>query len=517
MSITIVDVETPDGWRRYTDTAGVVVDGQPYQPRLEGTGGYARHLFEPGATLGAGSAEAKPIPLTNADRVLDALHRQVDGRRIVVRQGEPDAEGRPPKDGGSYTIVFQGRMEPVELDGDVAELRILSRGQAIAEAPVTTVRFDGTATSGGAGLGGGAEMAGKPRPILVGYAYNFEPPWANAFDLVCQVSQGGPGHSAAFGFVKDRGAAITAGTQHATLAALRAAAEAATVTPSTYDWYSGDDGTWLALGSTPAGVVTVEATEGGGRTVAEVAAWLLEQADDVASGNVLGVAAMNGHVPGESGIWIRPEDRTLGSALEEVLAGVGSWYDSLDDLTVTVAAWRAPEASDQAIAEWELLGDPDLLSSGDVGGGAPVREVLAGYRRNYTPLNKSELEETMAAPDAAALSQEWLLTAPATVPDATTRNPLAQAMRIDTSFRRLADAERIRDRHRDLRTNGIDLFRLPLPTARVRVDIGQGVTVTTARFGLAAGALCGVIGRDTTGRTVDDISVTDLIAWRPSP
>ncbi|MFX4223527.1 MAG: hypothetical protein ACMVO3_22645 [Thalassobaculum sp.] len=516
MTITIVDVETRSGWRYFTDTAEVRVSRIPYLPLLMSTGGFRRHLFSPGSTLGAGQSEAEPILLANADRALDDLHRSVDGRRIIVRQGEPDSEGRPPRDLSSYTVVFQGRMDPADFTGDVVRLQPLNRQTVISEGLVTETRFDGTATSGGAGLGGSVDLAGKPHPLLVGYAYNVEPAAANPFDQIYMVSQGWPGHSAVLHFVKDRGVSITPDTQHATLADLRAVAEAASITTSRYDWYSGDDGTWFALGSLPAGIVTVEATEGGGRTTAETAEFLLERSSEVTAGLVQGVAAMNSFAPGESGIFVGTEDRTIGSALEQVLELVGYWHDALDGSGVVVGAWREPEGSDQTISENETLDDIDLLSTNDVGGGAPVKEVLVGYRRNYTPLTKSDLDATAAVSDALALSQEFLVTTPATVADAVARNPLAQTMRLNTSFRYAADAERIRDRQRDMRASGIDLFKVPVATTTATAGVGRGVTVTNRRHGLTR-ALCGVLGRESAGRTVDNIAVTDLIIWRPSP
>lgn len=511
MSVTIIDVETRTGWRYFTDSARVIIDRRPYEPRLETTGGYTRHQFQPGATMGPGEAVAKSFVLSNSDRSLESLHRTVDGRKIVVRVGDLDTDGKPPRTLSAYPITFQGRIENCEFEGDLAELRILSRQTAIAEALVTDVRFDGTATSGGAGAGGNVELAGKPEPILLGYAYNFSPPSANPFDGVYQVSRGWSGHSVVFEWVRDRGAEITPGSSHASLSALLGA----TPTGGQYDWYTGDDGTFIYPGSPAEGVITVAATEGGGRTVAEVAQWLLEQSTEVTVGSVAGVAAMNTAVPGEAGIWIGTEDTTIGTALEEVLRGVGYWVDDLNNLTVSLGYWDAPQAPAQTISAWETLDDIDLLSTSDVGGGAPISQVLIGYRRNYTPLNKSELIDTVATEVASPLSEEYRL-ARSEVYNALALNPLAQTMRLDTSLKELDDAQRIADHHRDLRATGIDLFRVPLATSRATADIGGAVTITNPRFGLAA-ALCGVLGRDTTGRTVDGIAVTDFVIWRPTP
>lgn len=516
MTITIVDVETRDGWVYLTDTAEVKVGRNPYLPLLESTGGYTRHLFAPGSTVGPGESAADPIRIANTDRQLNRLHRTVDGRRIIVRQAVPDSEGRPPEDPAAYTTTFEGLIEVADFVGDSVDLIILNRQTAIAEGLVTDRRFDGTATAGGAGLGGAAELAGNPHPILIGHAYNFEPSVANPFDLIYMVSQGWPGHSVVFHFLKDRGISITPGTQHATLAGLRAVAEAGTVPDSEYDWYTGDDGTFFALGSEPDGVVTVEATEGGGRTVAEVAELLLLRSPLLSEGDIRGVSAMNASVPGESGIYIPAEDRAIGSCLEELLLGLGSWHDALDGTGVVLIPWDLPTSAVQHIDEWECLEDIDLLSTNDEGGGAPIKEMLIGFRRNYLPLSKSDLDETAAVADAIALSQEWLVTDPAIVAGAVSRNPLARTMRLNTSLRYRADAERIRDRHRDSRANGVDLFRVQLPTLRTRAAVGQGVTISNAQFGLDV-SLCGVLGRSTTGRTVDDIPITDLIIWRPSP
>jgi hypothetical protein len=513
-SVTLIEVETRSGWRYFADTGGIIIGRQPYDPRVEATGGYFRHLFAPTATLGPGAAEAKPVLLANADRALDGLHRAVDGRRIVIRTGDRLADGRPSGNIDDYPVTFQGRIETARFPGDSVELAVLSRQTAIAEALVTDVRFDGTATSGGAGVGGNAELAGKPLPTLVGTAFNFLPPYGNAFDYVLCVSRGWPGHSAAINAVRDAGVALTAGTARATLALLLAASPAS----GEYDWYSGDDGTWIKLGAKPAGAVKVDATEGGGRTVARVAEFLLSLSPEVSTVN--GGPLMDSRAPWPAGRWIGPEDTALGVALEDALRGVGSWTDDLSGGGVTLRFWDAPQAPVAAIAEWEVLDDNiELLSSNDAGGGSPIRELLVGYRRNYSPDDAGTLDSAVDTDVASLLGQEWSIETAAD-PDVLAANPLAQTLRLDTALATAEGAAAIAAHHLDLRKSGIDIYRAPLPTSRVGVDIGQTITLTARRFGLSdvpGGAVCGVLGRDTTGRRVEDISQTDLILWRPTP
>ena len=509
-TITLVEIETRSGWRHFTDTGGIVIGTTPYAPRLIGNGGYFRHLFAPAATLGPGGAEAKPVVLANADRALDGLHRAVDGRQIVVRQGDRLAGGWASGDIDDYPPVFRGRIQTAQFAGDTVEMVILSRQEAISETLLMDRRFDGTATSGGAGIGGNDELAGQPFPVLVGTAFNFAPPFANAFDQVMQISAGWPGHTVAIGQVLDRGVALTPGTGHATLALLLAASPASGV----YDWHSGTDGTFIKLGAAPDGTVTVTATEGGGRTVASCAAFLLGLAD---SGPVNGAATLAARASGPAGIWIGPEDTTIGTALERVLSGVGWWVDDLNDESVTVGYWDAPQTPVQSIAAWEVL-DPgiELLSSNDAGGGSPIREMLIGYRRNHQVLEKSALDAAVASNVASLLAQEYSL-AERGDPTVLLENPLAETLRVDTSLAILPDAQGIANHQFALRRTGIDIYRVPMATSRVRADIGQSVTLTNPRFGLAGGAVCGVLGRDTTGRRIDGISTTDLILWRPTP
>ena len=116
-----------------------------------------------------------------------------------------------------------------------------------------------------------------------GQVFNISPPLVNTSKLTYQIS-----HKAinAIDAVYVGGATVTAGSSHASLAAL----QAATVTGGTYDYYlgSGSAGAYFRLGSSPTQQVTCDATEGAAssnRTAAQIAKQVLLDAG-VASGEI---------------------------------------------------------------------------------------------------------------------------------------------------------------------------------------------------------------------------------------
>lgn len=516
--VTVLDIATRAESIHAADAPWVVIGSQPYLPAILSTGAIRRHLFQPQATLGDGVAEIAAIVLDNTDRRWDRYHRLVDGRPITQRRASRSS--RNPDD---YTQLFAGVIETATYKGNEWELQVLSRRTAIAEELVQTKRYDGTATTGEAGVGGGEDLEGKPEPILIGSAFNVSPPRANPHVPVFQLSTGWPGHAVAIEFVRDSGADIAAGTQHPTLAALLATAPSA----GTYDWYSGDDGTYFVLGSAASGEVTVAATEGGGRTIAECAERILLRSTRLVAGDVHGVGAMNAAMAGQGGVWFGASDTTIGQALTEVLSGIGSWVDNLDDQSVTLYPWgQLPAVADQDInadtgvlgagtdRDWETLDEGiDLVSTQDVGGGAAVSEVIVGYQRNYTVQTRTQVAG-VAEPRIARLEQDWL-TVSAVDDAARAVNALTPPMRINTALASKSDAERVAALQLDLRRGGIDIYRVPISALRVATDIGGTIRLTSNKYGLER-ALCGVLGREDSGRTVQGAQMTTLIVWRPS-
>ncbi len=124
-------------------------------------------------------------------------------------------------------------------------------------APLQPSKYGGT-NAGGQGVDGEADIRGLVKPILYGVVSNIPPVRVNASQLIYQVAD----RPAAILCVRDGGLALPAGVARETLATLQSNSPA----PGSYDTYSGPEGTFFKLGTTPVFQIACDAQEGQGRT-----------------------------------------------------------------------------------------------------------------------------------------------------------------------------------------------------------------------------------------------------------
>ncbi len=470
--------------------------GGYHDPRLIQPANLTRAMFESladgGATIGgpvgAGFGE---LVLANADGALDHLvDWGFDGREIVLAIGAPDA---PP---ATHETVLRGTVDQPEFTWAEVRFRIRDR-LAEFRRPLQPTKYAGS-NALPAGVEGGDDLKGQPKPLVYGRAQNMAPPCVNTARLIYQVHAGAV---AAIGAVYDNGLALTAGAAYASQTDMEDNAPAA-----------GQYRLWLAggmfrLGSSPAGQVTADVTQGAtaaDRTVAQILRALATGPGGIASGDVVDadVTALDAAAGAEVGLCVDREAELL-AVMSQLAQSVGAWFgfDRLGRLRmgqlaapagVSVATIQAARPGDVATATTVDALEIERIATRE---SVPAFRVTLAYAPNWT-VQTDGVAGAVTAERRAFLRQAYRSV---TATDATvqTKHRLA-AERAAVSLIHDAAAAQAEA------TRLLDLFKVRRDLLRVRVawstaeaallDLGAVVTLRSTRFGYAAGRQMVVVG-----------------------
>lgn len=354
------------------------------------------------------------------------------------------------------------------------------------------------------GVEGGPDLKGKPKPILLGVATNFAGVLCNTPLLIYQL------HSAAganVACVRDGGVPLTPGVSRASLASLQATSP----TPGTYDSYTGAEGLFVRLGSTPVFRLTFDAYEGAtipDRTHAQVWARLRVNYCLTPSGNIdtTSTAAADALDGNEVGWWWGDETTCM-DAVNTVLASF-SGYEFKDIVTkkwsikkllapsgtpllnlLPVTAAAELKATDRKLMKLDRV-QPSYLPDG-----VPPWRVNVEWGLNYTVMVASDFAAAAADRLKAKFKEQWR-TESDSDSAVSTLYFASNEMTIPTGYQNgpdgltcpqaAAEAVRIRALYTADRPAYQAAFE---PKLADTVEIGQVYSLTYPMYGLAAGKL----------------------------
>ncbi|WP_217995126.1 hypothetical protein, partial [Methylogaea oryzae] len=284
-----------------------------YDPRLRQPGSLARNLFSDRTTSGASRIGYGEITLINNDGALDALAGYgFDGQPLVVLTGP---RGAPYPSG--WTVAFTGTMESAEFTATEVIIRLRDR-LAELDKPVLQTLYAGN-NSLPNGLEGTADnIKGQPKPRAYGSVFNVSPPLVNTSRLIYET-----GSCKSVDAVYDRGAALTKGADYSSQSDMESNAPAA---GNFRVWPAGG---YFRLGSSPAGQITADVTQGaaaGNRTAAQLLKQIALDAG-IAAGDIVAadVAALDALNSAAVGVWVS-DTSTAVQIMDAVAASVGAWY-----------------------------------------------------------------------------------------------------------------------------------------------------------------------------------------------
>lgn len=461
-----------------TDTPASVA----FEPRLIDPGTIGVHIFSDGQTGGSTRLETGEVVLANLDGGLDTwINYSFDGGAITVRSGETGA-AYP----AGFTTLLIGTVEAVDATWDKFIFRLRDKQWRLQLNALTVLYAGNNALP--AGLEGTAnDLGGKAKPKTYGVVYSEVPDFVNTSKLTYQVSNGAVTDIPA---VYDSGVLVTKAGDHATSALLQAAAPAVL----TYETCFAEG--YFRLGTTPAGQVTADITQGAAasnRTVAQILKQLALDAG-FASGEISAadVTALDTAAPQVVGVYPSPDASFL-QVMDQVANSVGAWYGFDAAGVLRMGQLLAPTGT--PVVTLYDFDQQTLERRPPKDNGIPIWRVVLGHSRigivqvlglaaGTTAVRRAYLAEQYrhTAAEDASIKTQWFL---------------SDIYKADTLLTVAADAATEAARRLALYKVRRDIFDVTVSIDILTVTalkLGDVVAVQLARFGLDAGRSFRLIG-----------------------
>ena len=441
-----------------------------FDPLLLDPGSLGRNAFSDGRTGGATRLETGEIILANIDGVLDGwLDYGFDGRAVVIRSG---FAGTAYPTG--WTEVLTGTIEAAEATADQLILRLRDK-QYLLDVPVCAATYGGTNILP-AGLDGTPDdLKGQRRPKVYGQVFNVSPPCCNTSRLIYET-----GVCNSVDAVYDRGLALTVG------AAYTDQTDMETNAPAAGEFRAWPPGGYFRLGSSPAGQITADVTQGAtaaNRTTAQIITQLALAAG-LTSGEINGtdVTDLDTANAAVVGIWLQDDTPAL-SAMDQIAASIGAWYGFDKSGTLRMGRLTAPGGTPTlTINDYEVLAmerQPARDNS------IPAWKYTIGHSKNHTP-QPSDLAGAVTAARRAWLAQEYR-TASTEAATVKTKHLLADELTADGLLTSSTDAATESSRRLDLYKVRRDMLDITVPLETATASLLDTVRVIYPRFGCASG------------------------------
>ena len=501
-TIYLAEISAHDGTSaltlRYSSGVGYSDPSAPgfYEPRILQPLSLRRTAFGSGTTGGAIQVGIGELILTNADGGLDALLGYgFDGRRLAVLIGDDRAAY------STFTTVFVGTMEQPAFEFSKVSILARDRLAELERKPANATKYAGSNALPNGLEGVPGDLQGRPKPRVYGRVLNVAPPMVNSSRLIYQINDGAVQDVPN---VYDRGLGLTKGTDYTSQSDME------TTAPAAGNYRVWPAGGYFRLGSTPAGLITADVTQGA-TTAARTAAQVLQAlatgpggiaGGDVVSGDVTALDTANG---AELGIWIADET-SVRAVMETVANSIGAWFgfDRLGRLRMVrltaptgspVATLRYLTAGAVADATTADIVSIERVPANDRGAGVPSHRAILSYQRNHS-VQPTDLAGAVTAARREFLKLEYR-TVISTDASVLTKHLLAGERAFESLVLDATAAQTEADRLRDLFKVRRDRLRVVVKwdaSLAAVVDLGSVVSVAIPRFGYDAGRLFVVIG-----------------------
>lgn len=475
-----------------------------YEGRVKQPGNIQRTVFDSGTTFGESRIGFGEVVLVNNDGALDyLLGYGFAGFTITITRGTMAPNQSTP----TWSTVLVGTMDSVDFSWSEISVKVRDRQQELTK-PLQSTLYGGT-NALPAGLDGVAtDIKGAGKPILFGKVYNVNPPRVNTTRIIYQISDG---LIQSIDAVYDRGASLTAGSAYSSQSDMETNAP----TAGQYRVWLNAAGSYIRLGSEPAGTVTVDATQGAttaDRTPAQLMKAVLLKAG-ISSGDITAadVTALDTAANYESGYWFSGDPNGPGTEVMDALANsAGAWWgvDRLGKFRMRQVA--APSAVDSVgtLSVVEIV-KVDRVRSSDQGRGVPAWQVSLNYARMF------EVQTDLAAAVGAVLKTDRAVEWRTVVSnDATVKTQWPKAVEISFDTHLISAANAATEAARRL-----GLYKVRRDTLQTRVklsdalaaviDLGVTIVVEVPRFGMSSGKPYIVTGIRTDLRN----NTFDLTLW----
>lgn len=316
-----------------------------------------------------------------------------DGRSIVIRIGDRGA-AYP----SGYVTILNGVMDgqPSFSWGKIT----LRPADLTAELkrPLQSERYAGNNVLPD-GLEGVDDLKGKVKPIVMGFASNMTPILVNTSKLIFHVSIAVDGEYSSVGQARDKGILLSYGGSYASMADLLDDAQA----PSAgyyKDYCSAADGTYLRLGSSPVGGLTIDVFSALDSPLTHAQIWkrlLLYAGVDSSNISSADVTALDSALTGtiECAFF---NDTDFYTELNKIAISAGcAWYGDEDGVH-RLKQWTAPSGTAVASVTSLRTDQIDISDVTGIGDLAPAYLVSVQYGKNWTVQQDSALGGDKTSP-----------------------------------------------------------------------------------------------------------------------
>jgi len=433
-----------------------------------------------GGRLALGIAE---IDAWDADGGLGLMARYgtADGRAATVRVVDvSDASaGNFGCMLGAARVAFRGIVQRIEHHGDQrARITVTDAAELLAR-PLQPTRFEGTG-----GLEGDGDLAGRPKPVLIGRRFNVPPVYLGNVDLGDGAL---PTYAVHWRAVQSIDAVRIRGVLQA---------EVTGIAPGVGEYRAWPDDGVFQIGSSPDGAVTADAlgdaVPGYVSTTAGVVRRLVQSLGPLLADDALQLGTFDlaeNDLPGAIGYWRGAEETTAGAAIEEITAGSGAIVCGGRDGTLRLVDPLAAGDAQFALSEAHILAlEPVPMPAGVR---PSPRTVAVDWRPNAAPLTDMAgvVDTERAALSAAALG-------PARADSAVITSRVAQGrdLRLRGLYYDEADALARAEQWRAFFEHGPRIFRLTTDRYLGQMDVGALGAIAYPAFSLEGGVGVVVLG-----------------------
>ena len=438
-----------------------------FEPRLVEPFSFSRSMFREGKLGGQSVPAFGQIVLTNADGGLDAFATYAwDGRAVELKVGEDGATY------SNYFTIFKGQTKSIEFDDLYLNL-LIRDDQADFTPQIQTTLYAGTG-----GTEGSANLAGSPKPLCFGEAYNVTPTLVDSANSIYQVHDG---QIEAINAVYDSGVVISSGDYTTDLANGRFTINVSTTGTITAD----------VEGAKPGGTYLTKA----GDIINEI----VQTYGGLASGDVNATSISNLNTANAStiGFYINSQKSIL-SVLDEICNTVGAFYGFDRDGVFEVE--RVELATGAADAEFDKT---TIIEIQRLASSVPNYRTRVGYKRNYTVFSDSDLSSSVTAANRDFMVRDQLFET-VTSSGTLTAYPNSDEILVESLFAGSGAASTEATRLDAIYDSQRDFYRIKVKTQPYTLKLNDVVKITFNRYNLTSGKLFTVVS------LIEDAAINEI-------
>jgi len=441
-----------------------------------------RDMFSKSTTYGAVTSGVGEISIVNNDGVYDelVLDYATNGRELTVYYADEEHINFP----NEWQIVQISKIKIIELKENEVVVTLQDKMQLLSQPLLQSLYLGNNVLPSGT-EGVKDDLKGQRKPRVYGKVQNITPLFVNTARLIYQISD----KPCLISKVYSRGVEWASETAYTTFAQLQD--DLLEPSPEKYKVYSGSEGTYIRVGSIPAGTLTLDANTSEMRcgellkNIALDAGLLLSEIDtaDVAALNTLTY---------QCGVFV--QDESIASDVMNVIASALGAYFSFDRLgLLKFDVLSIPSITEVYTIEEDEVKSISLLSTADTDEGIPAWRLSLKYSKNYTI--QDDLSEAVSSERIAFAKEEYRVAKQENA-FIKTLYPNSPEITVDTSLINEADALAECTRRLALLQNRFLYEIITTPSQEIidTVDIGSDVKAYYPRYGLESGKILKCIG-----------------------